>query len=84
MKATINGVTYEGSEEEIRRIVENPPNAQRINYPSTYPDYPTYPAYPTWPPTYPDYPSNTDWPWGRRNWDGSPVVTCYAAMGELI
>lgn len=25
MKVTINGVTYEGSEDEIRRIVENPP-----------------------------------------------------------
>lgn len=25
MKATIGGVTYEGTEEEIRRIVENPP-----------------------------------------------------------
>lgn len=26
MKVTINGVTYEGTENEIRRIVENPPN----------------------------------------------------------
>lgn len=26
MKVTINGVTYEGTEDEIRRIVENPPN----------------------------------------------------------
>ena len=26
MKATIDGITYEGTEEEIRRIVENPPN----------------------------------------------------------
>ena len=26
MKATIDGITYEGSEEEIRRIVENPPH----------------------------------------------------------
>ena len=25
MKVTINGVTYEGTEDEIRRIVENPP-----------------------------------------------------------
>lgn len=25
MKATIDGIVYEGSEEEIRRIVENPP-----------------------------------------------------------
>lgn len=26
MKATVDGVVYEGSEEEIRRIVENPPH----------------------------------------------------------
>lgn len=26
MKATIDGITYEGTEEEIRRIVENPPH----------------------------------------------------------
>ena len=26
MKVTINGVTYEGTEDEIRRIVENPPH----------------------------------------------------------
>ena len=25
MKVTINGITYEGTEDEIRRIVENPP-----------------------------------------------------------
>lgn len=25
MKATIDGVTYEGAEDEIRRIIENPP-----------------------------------------------------------
>ena len=25
MKATVDGITYEGTEEEIRRIVENPP-----------------------------------------------------------
>lgn len=25
MKATIDGIVYEGLEEEIRRIVENPP-----------------------------------------------------------
>lgn len=27
MKATVNGITYEGTEEEIRRIVENPPSS---------------------------------------------------------
>lgn len=26
MKVTINGITYEGTEDEIRRIVENPPH----------------------------------------------------------
>lgn len=26
MKATVDGVVYEGTEEEIRSIVENPPN----------------------------------------------------------
>ena len=25
MKATVNGITYEGTEDEIRRIVSNPP-----------------------------------------------------------
>ena len=25
MKVTIDGITYEGTEDEIRRIVENPP-----------------------------------------------------------
>ena len=43
MKATIDGVTYEGTEEEIRRIVENPPNRQSVqvrwpdnNYPRNW------------------------------------------------
>ena len=26
MKVTIDGITYEGTEDEIRRIVENPPH----------------------------------------------------------
>ena len=26
MKATIDGITYEGTEDEIRHIVENPPH----------------------------------------------------------
>lgn len=41
MKATIYGVTYEGSEDEIRRIVENPPVpnvAIRVNLPPVLPD----------------------------------------------
>ena len=34
MKATIDGITYEGTEEEIRHIVENPPHRPpvQINY----------------------------------------------------
>lgn len=34
MKVTVDGITYEGTEEEIRRIVENPPCRPpvRINY----------------------------------------------------
>ena len=31
MKATIDGVTYEGTEDEIRRIVENPPAGPAVN-----------------------------------------------------
>lgn len=33
MKVTIKGITYEGTEDEIRRIVENPPHvpAQEIS-----------------------------------------------------
>lgn len=85
MKATINGVTYEGTEEEIRRIVENPPGGYHPYPENPYPPYypPTQP-YPTWPPEVPNYPSNTDWPWGRRNWDGSPIVTCCADIGDLF
>ena len=80
MKATINGITYEGSEEEIRRIVENPPNNgyPQINRP--YPYWPSEtPAYPTWPeevPGWPYCPDSGGFPWGQRNWDGSPRVTC--------
>lgn len=60
MRATVNGVTYEGTEDEIRRIVEDPParpgvviqiqRAPSLN--SLWSD---------------DFP---------RNWDGSPKVTC--------
>ena len=60
MKATVNGVTYEGTEDEIRRIVENPPCRQgpipfRVSPP-------------------PQRLSDPDWV--QRNWDGSPRVTC--------
>lgn len=81
MKATINGIIYEGTEDEIRRMVENPPNRngwQEINYPDTAPS--TEP-YPSWPPSVPSWPNNAGWPrWFetpcQRNWDGSPRVTC--------
>lgn len=88
MRVTIDGITYEGTPEEIRDIVENPPvrkgaeqnidcpDNDRINYP-TYPTYPTYPAYPY--PTNPTYPSDITWNYYKKNWenwDGSPAVTC--------
>lgn len=31
MKATVDGVVYEGTEEEIRSIVENPPNRPPVH-----------------------------------------------------
>ena len=44
MKVTIDGVTYEGTEDEIRRIVENPPNRPpvtiRVSPEITIPNYP--------------------------------------------
>lgn len=61
MKATINGVTYEGTVDEIRDIVENPPcgwDASRV--------WPVLRPYGLWP----------DLDWSQRNWDGSPRVTC--------
>ena len=65
MKVTINGITYEGTEEEIRRIVANPPQVGcPVNQPIEFPDntereireWPmkTYP----WPNEVPHYP----WP----------------------
>ncbi len=85
MKVTINGVTYEGTEDEIRRIVENPPNygGDRINYP--YPINPgpyVPPTYPEWPPSCPTCPDNAGWPWGPRRWDGAPIVTC--SVGDVL
>jgi len=62
MKVTINGITYEGTEEEIRRIVENPPIAPIVNTPREFPDntdreIPGWPirTYP-WPNEVPHYP----------------------------
>jgi hypothetical protein len=36
MKATIDGITYEGTEEEIRRIVENPPHRPPVTVTHTH------------------------------------------------
>ena len=38
MKVTINGITYEGTEEEIRHIVEDPPQLPVLNQPVEFPD----------------------------------------------
>lgn len=45
MKVTIDGITYEGTEDEIRRIVEDPPNRRpsvviRYNQELIIPNYP--------------------------------------------
>ena len=64
MKVTINGITYEGTVEEIRKIVENPPDQKIVNEPVEFPDntereiheWPTR-TYP-WPDSVPHYP----WP----------------------
>jgi hypothetical protein len=37
MKATVDGITYEGTEEEIRRIVENPPHRPEVTITCTEP-----------------------------------------------
>lgn len=31
MKATVDGITYEGTEDEIRRIIENPPHRPPVD-----------------------------------------------------
>ena len=63
MKVTIDGITYEGTVEEIREIVRNPPvrsYGPTINYGPNI-----------------QYTTPIDWPEDfPRNWDGSPRVTC--------
>ena len=85
MRVTIDGITYEGTPEEIRDIVENPPvhndDNQHINRPDDRFNYPIYPLYPD-PyqdpyPTYP-YPSDITWTYYKKNWDGSSAVTSCA------
>lgn len=38
MKATVDGVTYEGTEDEMRRVVENPPD-EKIRKKPLDPEY---------------------------------------------
>lgn len=65
MKVTIDDITYEGTVDEIRQIIENPPrnhNSTKYDFPIPVPVYLTNDG--LW---------NTQFP---RNWDGSPMVTC--------
>lgn len=95
MKVTINGITYEGTEEEIRRIVADPPHGPGINLPIEFPDndrnreIPEWPmrTYP-WPDSVPRYPWPNSVPtpceeWPHRNWDGTPRVTCMDILNDL-
>ena len=61
MKAAIDGVTYEGTVDEIRDIVENPPCGRGTVRIRLVP-----PPSELWP--------GLDQT--QRNWDGSPRVTC--------
>ena len=72
MKVTIDGITYEGTVDEIREIVSNPPtrsinrtNTQHVDFQkSDWDDM---------------HRRLQDWPNDfQKNWDGSPKVTCYA------
>ena len=71
MKVTLEGITYEGTEDEIRRIVENPPNR---GYPQTTIPYPGWPRQQPVPEPPKPCEVTRDFP---LNWDGSPRVTCY-------
>ena len=91
MQVTIDGITYEGTEAEIRRIVENPPTRPRPQV-GDCPDNDsnsdgktiwilpcqTCPMYPSITRQYPVY-DHRGWPDDcQKNWDGSPSVTCYS------
>ena len=78
MKVTIDGIQYEGTPDEIRDIVENPPHRRSVNIPDDWPDDGTR--------NYPrrrgiDMTPTVTW-WDniptQRNWDGSPRITCAA------
>ena len=62
MKATVDGIEYEGTEDEIRRIVENPPHRP----PAVVTHGPVIQGPTVVPPDF------------QRNWDGSPRLTCGA------
>ena len=69
MRVTIDGITYEGTECEIRRIVENPPQRTVVRETNAgWPENEKNVVYVPWLPP-PDPTSN-------RN--GSPRVTCCA------
>ena len=78
MTVTINGLTYEGTPDEIRDIVENPPCQRTVNRPDDWQDDWNYPRRER-----NDMTPQVTW-WDnfpiQRNWDGSPRVTCCASM----
>ena len=63
MKATVDGIEYEGTEDEIRRIVENPPHRPSVVIRHVGPCVHAPTVVPL------DF---------QRNWDGSPRLTCEA------
>ena len=86
MKVTIDGIVYEGTPQEIRDIVENPPISNGGSQHTDCPDndrfnYPTYPTYPY--PTYPTKPWDITWTYYKRNWDGSPALTCCSSLADI-
>lgn len=87
MRATIDGITYEGTPEEIRDIVENPPVLNAGKQHTNCPDngrlnYPTYPTYP-YPYPYPTNPANITRAYYKWNCDKSPAITCCASFGGV-
>ena len=82
MRVTINGITYEGTPQEIRDIVENPPVSNGGSQHTDCPDNDrfNYPIYPSYPYPYPTNPTAPNWTYYKWNWDGSPEVTCCAGL----
>ena len=90
MKVTIDGITYEGTVDEIREIVRNPPTRSTephaVNFPNDDGDDNTNrhkrdSRFREWDDgdiPFTTSPSPSVWPNDfQRNWDGSPKVTCY-------